>query len=185
MIYRAFLLLAFVTSSSSVLGQEAESENEVSVSFLDTSYTYRRSENGQHEFTPSGQEDLSAWTDKISLICMPEITDGKGLNALSENVKGFYDSSGVVLSSGTVPKTETAEAQHLVVAGRVGDGLLDVVMARLLLVEGSGTVLFYSRRTYGDDATAVADAWLVENSAKVQNALMKFADFPDCELLTK
>ena len=104
---------------------------------------------------------------------------------LAENVKSFYENSGVVLSTGIVPKTKSAEAQHLVVAARVGDGQIDVVMARLLLVYDRGTVLFYSRRTYGDDATAVADAWLVENGDKVQDALMKFSDFPDCTLLMR
>ena len=39
-------------------------------------YEHRWSRNGQHEYTPAGQEDLERWRDMLSLVVRSDVADG-------------------------------------------------------------------------------------------------------------
>ena len=69
-------------------------------------YFHRWSQNDQHEFTPTGQDDLEKWSDMITINVYPTAHDGDALavkaNAVLENYKSH---GGRVLRTDSVPRT--------------------------------------------------------------------------------
>src|SRR5215470_18785344 len=50
-------------------------------SFAGVEYFHRFTKDDQHEFTPNGQEDLSAWTDMVTINIYRKAKDGEALAA--------------------------------------------------------------------------------------------------------
>ena len=120
----------------------------------------------------------------LTIIYLPHIGDGEGLAAVANNVYSMYQNSGVILNTGSVPRTESAEAQHLIVAALTGDDLLEVAMARLVIVDEIGVILVFSHRFYGDDSSQAMEAWFTNYGESSQDALMEFTDIPAREQLS-
>jgi hypothetical protein len=76
-------------------------------------YFHRWSQNDQHEFTPTGQDDLEKWSDMITISVYPTAHDGDALavraNAVLENYKSH---GGRVLRTDSVPRTPDRPAEH-------------------------------------------------------------------------
>ncbi len=142
-------------------------------------YLHRWSMNGQHEFTPEGQEDLEKWSDMITMNVYPDAHDGEALavkaNAVLENYKSH---KGMVLKTSSVPRTPDRPAEHFVAVVFGRPNFIEVAFARLKLVDGVGCSIVYSHRIYGEKIGDQMSAWLNKNGPEMEKALMEWNDMP-------
>ncbi len=142
-------------------------------------YLHRWSMNGQHEFTPEGQEDLEKWSDMITMNVYPDAHDGEALavkaNAVLENYKSH---KGMVLKTSSVPRTPDRPAEHFVAVVFGRPNFIEVAFARLKLVDGVGCSIVYSHRIYGEKIGDQMSAWLDKNGPEMEKALMEWNDMP-------
>jgi hypothetical protein len=154
------------------------------ISFNGTDYSHRWSRDGQSEYTPQGEEDLSAWTSMVTIVVHDWARNGDQVAELANRVLGNYQARGKILRTDSRPRTTGREAEHFAAAVLGSPGYLEAAFARMLLAEGRGVVIVYSRRFYG---TAVGDqmsAWLGKNGAAVEKALMGWKGLPSLAALT-
>ena len=162
----------------------AYAENDSSVlKFGGDEYLYRWSEGNQHEFTPSGQADLSDWKDMLTINVYPDVRDGDGLANVANNLLSLYKDSGMILKTDSVARTDQSEAEHMMVAVLGTEELLEAVVVRLRLVEGQGEAIVLSHRIYGSDAGDQMSKWLNEHGAAREEALMEWESMPALDLL--
>ena len=147
--------------------------------FKGASYFHRWSLNDQHEFTPTGQEDLQKWADMITMNVYPDVHDGDTLAARANAVLEKYKSAeALVLKTDSVPRTPDRPAEHFiaVVFGRAN--FAEVAYARFKLVDGQGCSIVYSHRLYGEKVGYQMTAWMKANGAEIEKALMGWSDMP-------
>ena len=147
--------------------------------FGDVGYFHRWSQNDQHEFTPTGQDDLEKWADMITINVYPSAHDGDALavkaNAVLENYKSH---GGRVLRTNSVPRTPDRPAEHFtaVVFGR--PNFIEAAFGRFKLVDGVGCSIVYSHRIYGEKVGDHMSKWLNDNGPKMEKMLMDWNNSP-------
>ena len=113
-------------------------------------YFHRWSDNDQHEFTPTGRDDLQKWTDMIAINVYPSAHAVDALaakaNAVLENYKSH---GGQVLRTDSVPRTPDRPAEHFIAVVFGRRDFLEAACARFKLVDGVGCSILYSHRIYG------------------------------------
>ena len=149
-------------------------------------YLHRWSMNHQHEFTPEGQEDLEKWSDMITMNVYPDSHDGEALaakaNAVLENYKNHQAR---VLRTNSVPRTPDRPAEHFIAVVFGRPNFIEVAFARFKLVDGLGCSIVYSHRIYGEKFGDHLSAWLKNNGAEKEKALMEWNDIPSPASLNK
>lgn len=143
----------------------------VGITFRGRGYAHRWSGEGQHEFTPPGQEDLSAWRDMVTLNEHPAVRDDAGVAALAHTVLGNYQRvRAVVLATDVV----AGGAEYFACVAFRAPAFTEVAFSRFCLRGGEGRVVTYGHRIHGggDDAVRV---WLDGNAAAVHAVLMGWA----------
>jgi hypothetical protein len=115
--------------------------------FQGQTYQHRWSKNGQHEFTPAGQEDLSRWKEMITLNVHDEVHDSEQLAALANAVLGNYQRMGQILFTDSRPMTLDMPAEHMMAAQLQQGDQQETAYARVALVDGTGMVVVYSKRS--------------------------------------
>jgi hypothetical protein len=150
----------------------------MSLVFRGVDYEHRWSKGNQNEFTPREQKDLSSWRDMITLNLHEAVTNGEQLAEVANRVLANYQRAGKILRTDSKPRTQTRSAEHLIVAVLGNRSFLEAVFARLLLVDGAGTVAVYSHRVYGTDAGPAMGQWLQANGPQVESALMAWDKLP-------
>lgn len=180
MIKKISLLITICVLSFSVIAEETEISEGLSSLQLDgTEFIHRWSQGSQHEYTPQGQEDLQAWTDMVTIIIFPEVTDGEQLAQIANNILSRYKQIGAIVRTNSIPRTETSEAEHLIVAILGDKGVMEAVFARIKMVQGKGTATVWSRREYGEtDAAEAIGNWLKENGAAREQVFMTWEGYP-------
>jgi hypothetical protein len=147
--------------------------------FKQVSYFHRWSQNEQHEFTPATQEDLEKWADMITINGYSDVRDGEGLaaraNAVLENYKAHQ---AIVLKTDSVPRTADHPAEHLIAVVFGRPTFIEVAFARFRLVEGKGFSVVYSHRIYGTKIGDQMSAWLKDNGAATEKALLEWKSIP-------
>jgi hypothetical protein len=142
-------------------------------------YLHRWSMNGQHEFTPEGQEDLEKWSEMITTNVYPDTHDGEALaakaNAVLENYKSH---NGLVLKTSSIPRTSDRPAEHFIAVVFGRPNFIEVAFARFKLVEGVGCSIVYSHRIYGKKIGDQMSAWLSKNGPGMEKALLEWNDMP-------
>ena len=142
-------------------------------------YLHRWSMNHQHEFTAEGQEDLEKWSDMITINVYPDAHDGEALatkaNAVLENYKSH---NGKVLRTSSVPRTSKQPAEHFIAVVFGRPNFIEVALARFKLVDGVGCSIVYSHRIYGEKIGDQMSAWLKNNGAEKEKALMEWNEIP-------
>ncbi|MFY9608535.1 MAG: hypothetical protein WAU45_07960 [Blastocatellia bacterium] len=104
-----FFLCATIGSAQ----KRADAKSETTVRFNQTQYLHRWSQNDQHEFTPPGQEDLSKWTDMLTINLYRRVNDGEGLALVANRVlENYKNQKGRVLRTVSVPRTVENPAEH-------------------------------------------------------------------------
>jgi hypothetical protein len=116
------------------------------ISFNGTDYFHRWSKDGQHEYTPKGEEDLSAWTSMVTIVVHDWARNGDQLAELANRVLGNYQARGKILRTLSRPRTRDQEAEHFAVVVFGDPKFLEAAFARMLLAESQGVVIVYSRR---------------------------------------
>jgi hypothetical protein len=148
------------------------------VTFNDTEYIFRSSEGGLYRFTPEGQEDLSKWSDMLSINIYPGSQGEHALRDIFHSVFATYVLDGDVEAGESQPNTKTGRIEHLVVVTFVMPDFDESLRARFLLVGESCVGITHSHRTYGESANTDLQAWLDGGGADVTEKLMEWDDYP-------
>lgn len=176
------LVVALALAGGTFAGAAGETPGQrPALDFGGTAYLHRWSAEGQeqHEYTPAGQEDLKAWREMITVIYFPQFTDGEGLAQAANRSVAYYQSiKGQILHTRSVPATETAPAEHLLIAVLPGENVVEAVFARHKLVAGVATVTLVAHREYGPERVAAMQTWLGEYAHLTDTALMAWAGIP-------
>jgi hypothetical protein len=155
--------------------EEAKTASKKSVTFNKTEYVHRWSQGDQHEFTPPGQEDLSKWTDMLTVNVYHDAVDGDGLALVANKVLGAYQNhKGTVVRTDSVPRTTEKPAEHLVVVVLGDPKFLEAVLARFVLVNNKGVAIIRSHRVYGSRAGPEMSEWLKADGPSMEKALMEW-----------
>jgi hypothetical protein len=163
----------------------AGSEQALSISFGSDTFVHRWSKDGQNEFTPPEQPDLSAWRDMVTINVHPSVRDGEQLASLANTVLTRYKSSGKIIATDLIAKTGSQPAQHLAIAMLGSPQFLEAVFARFMLMDGHGVVIVYSHRVYGSKAGAEMSDWLKNNGSRSTNTLMTWTGSPTVDTLKR
>ena len=142
-------------------------------------YFHRWSQNDQHEFTPTGQDDLEKWSDMITINVYPSAHDGDALavkaNAVLENYKSH---GGRVLRTNSVPRTPDRPAEHFIAVVFGRPNFIEEAFGRFKLVDGVGCSIVYSHRIYGEKVGDQMSKWLNDNGPKMEKMLMDWNNSP-------
>lgn len=172
-----FLALCFVSAAAA---QDTDKkEKDVEFSLADVKYFHRFTKDDQHEYTPTGQEDLKAWKDMVTIYYYRKAKEGEKLaataNSLLENYKA---AKGLVVKTDSVPKTKDKPAAHLVVVIFGRPEFTEVAFARFKMHDGVGTAVIYSHRIYGKKIGNEMSARLEKNGPDTEKMLMKWDAMP-------
>jgi hypothetical protein len=177
-LFYALILIFPVCAIVGAAQKRAQPESRMNLNFNQTEYLHRWSQNDQHEFTPPGQEDLSKWTDMLTLNFYPQARDGDGLALVANQVlENYKTNQAKILKTDSVPRTSTKPAEHLIVVVFGRPTFLEAVEARLKLVNGKGVAVIYSHRVYGKAVGPEMSNWLKAQGASIEKALMAW-EFP-------
>jgi len=170
---------------ASASAQETDSRKPAAtvLSFGGVGYLHRWSKRGQHEFTPAPQTDLATWQDMVTVNVLDAVRDADQLAAAANTVLGRYESHGKVLRTNSRPRTTAQPAEHFVAAVLGNPAFLEAAFARLVLVDGVGTVVVYSHRVYGAQAGPAMSDWLKGHGAQVERLLMAWDKLPTAAAL--
>jgi hypothetical protein len=148
------------------------------VTFGGAEYVHRWSQNGQNEFTPADQPDLKSWRDMVTIIVNERVTNGEQLAQLANGVVDNYTRAGEIIRTDSRPRTAKAEAEHFIAAMLHGPGVTEAVFARVLMAEGRGMIVVYSRRAYGQHSQTSIGPWMDRNGPATERALMAWTGMP-------
>ncbi len=164
--------------------QAAEKTPAAAFDFKGVQYFHRWSKDNQHEFTPEKQEDLEHWTDMMTVNGYPDVHDGEALATTANAVLENYKKHGArVLRTDSKPRTADRPAEHLIAVVFGRPGFIELVFARLKMVEGEGCSLVYSHRIYGEKVEDEAKTWLKANGEQTEAALMEWNSMPSPKAL--
>ena len=154
------------------------SASPLTLSFGGVTVMHRWSEGNLHEFTPKGQEDLSKWREMVSLNVHPEARTGEQLAEVANRVLSNYQQYGKILRTDSKPRTAKTEAEHLLAAILINPQFLEAAFARILLHDGEGLVVVYSKRVLGAKAGNEMSGWLEKNGPSTEDTLMAWTGLP-------
>ena len=147
--------------------------------FADVKYFHRFTEKDQHEYTPTGQEDLEAWTEMVTLIVYRDVKDGEGLATTANNVLETYKANkAIVVKTTSVPRTQNKPAEHLIVVIFGRPEFIEVAFSRFRMYNGLGSAVVFSHRIYGKAVGNLMQQWLEKNGQATEANLMKWDAMP-------
>ena len=157
----------------------ATTEGKAAFVFGGVGYFHRWTQKDQHEFTPTGQDNLQKWSDMITINLYPSAHDGDALavkaNAVLENYKSH---GGRVLRTDSIPRTPDRPAEHFIAVVFGRPNFLEGAFARFKLMDGVGCSIVYSHRIYGEKVGDQMSSWLNDNSPKLEKMLMDWNNIP-------
>ena len=177
------LACSVLAAAAAEPGPPAAAGPGATLSFDGTAYFHRWSGQGQIEYTPQGEEDLSAWKSMVTINVHDWARTGDQLAELANRVLGNYQATGKVLRTDSKPRTKDHEAEHFAAVILGQPKFLEAAFARVLLVEGHGVVIVYSKRFYGAAVGNEMSAWLEKNGAAIEKALMSWTGMPSLAAL--
>jgi hypothetical protein len=176
--YFAMILIFSIYATLGAAQKEADTKSKIKLNFNQIEYLHRWSQNDQHEFTPPGQEDLSKWTDMLTINFYQQVSDGESLASVANQVlENYKNQQGRVLRTVSVPRTIEKPAEHLIVVVFGRPTFLEAAQARFKLVNGKGVSIIYSHRVYGKAVGPEMSAWLKDNGPSIEKVLMAW-EFP-------
>jgi len=177
--YRVILMFLFCATVGSAQ-KGADSKSKTTLNFNQTEYIHRWAQNDLHEFTPPGQEDLSKWTDMLSINVYRQVKDGEGLASVANQVlENYKQQKGRVLRTVSIPRTVEKPAEHLIVVVMGRPTFLEAVQARFKLIGGKGVSIIYSHRVYGEKAGPEMSTWLKDHGPSLEKVLMAWEIPPE------
>ena len=173
--------LFFAQNIVNVLALQAGNSKDktAAFSFAGANYFHRFTKGDQHEYTPSGQENLNAWTDMITIWTYPRAKGGDDLAAVANAVlENYKTNKAIVVKTDSVPRTEQKPAEHLIAVIFGRPDFIEAVFARFRMHNGVGSSVIYSHRIYGKSAGNQMSAWLKTNGPAMERDLMKWDAMP-------
>lgn len=114
----------------------------------------------------------------VTLNVHESVRNGDQLAGLANGVLANYRRAGRVIRTASRPRTDARPAEHLIVALLQAPGLVEAVLARVVLVDGVGVVVVRSHRAYGARAADSAGDWLAANGPALEASLMAWSVTP-------
>ena len=140
---------------------------------------HRWSQNDQHEFTPTGQDDLEKWSDMITINVYPTAHDGDALAVKANVVLENYKSHGCrMLRTDSVPRTPDRPAEHFIAVVFGRSNFIEATFGCFKLVDGVGCSIVHSHRIYGEKVGDQMSKWLNDNGPKMEKMLMDWNNSP-------
>ena len=144
-----------------------------SFKFAGLEYQHRFSKGDLHEWTPTAQADLNKWKDMVTLNVYRHVKSGEDLAKAANSVLETYKANqAVVVRTNSVPRTDKAEAEHLIVVLFPRPDLIEASFARFYIRSGFGYSLVYGHRVYGKKAGNDMSTWLKANGPSIEKSLM-------------
>jgi hypothetical protein len=145
------------------------------VTFRGTEYLLRPLDGKTYEFTPPGQDDLSAFTDMLALNQFPTAHDQGALDTISSRTLAIAQGAkATILRTISVPASGQQPGEHFFSAVVQNPHSVDFDATRFVLVDKQVVVVYYTHRTYGQSAAATTSAWVAKNAAEVEHQLLQF-----------
>ncbi len=145
------------------------------VTFRGTEYLLRSSHGNVYDFTPSGQEDLSAFTDMLALDLYPAAHDQEALATITSRVQAIArGAKATILRTISVSASGQQPGEHFLAAVLPTPHGVDFDVAHLVLVDQQGVGVFYTHRSYGESAAGTTSEWVKKNAADVEQQLLQF-----------
>ena len=187
---RRSILLAFAAATAAALTATAtphgstvsaaatadvQSPATAKVTFRGTEYLLRSSQGNGHDFTPRGQEDLSTFTDMLTLNLYPAAHDQEALATITSRVQAIAQGAkSTILRTISVSASGQQPGQHFLAAVMPTPHGVDFDAIRFVLVDNQGVGVFYTHRSYGESAAGTTNAWVTKNAADVEQQLLQF-----------
>jgi hypothetical protein len=185
---RGFLMAGLALAAAAGPARAAKADA-MTLTFRGTPFVHRWSKDGQHEFTPAADADLTTWRDMVTLNVHAKVTAGDQLAQVANQVLANYERNGKIVQTRSVPRTATQPAEHLIVAVLRTPQLLEAAFARCLLHDGVGLVAVVSHRIYGASSGAGAgpemSRWLGAPGQTTEQALMGWSALPPVSRLNR
>jgi len=153
------------------------------ITFDGKAFVHRWSKQGQHEFTPTGEDDLARWREMVTIDVHNRVSTGGELADVANRVLANYQRHGKIVRTDSRPRTPEHPAEHFVAAMLAGQSLFEATFARFMLVDGVGAVVVYSRRFYGSEAAADVADWVRAHGPTVEHTLMAWNGMPSIRAL--
>lgn len=137
-----------------------------------------------HEYTPAGQEDLKAWTDMLTILFYQDIKGPEGLAGSANVVLNLYKQNGAqIIGTTSMPKTDDAPAEHLIIAAFSMDEHAEAVFAKFKLVGDTSAAAILSHRISGNKEETIKEmqVWLDTNIPLYTKALLEAYTVPGIE----
>jgi len=144
-----------------------------SIFFNGRTYQHRWSNGGQHEFTPTGQEDLSSWMDMLTLWVDPRVRDAASLASEVDRVVASYRKiNGQNLNVFFIPNGSERSGEYFISARLGNSPVVEFVAARFVLHETQGVGIMYSHRIYGPSAAERLIPWMESHGPELAVVLL-------------
>jgi hypothetical protein len=154
---------------------DVKSPETARVTFRGAEYLLRSSHGNGYDFTPRGQEDLSAFTDMLELNLYPGAHDQEALATITSRVQAIAQGAkATVLRTISVPASGQQPGEHFLAAVMPTPHGADFDAIHFVLVDNQGVGVFYTHRSYGESAAGAANAWATKNAADVEQQLKQF-----------
>jgi hypothetical protein len=172
-LYYGVILIFLICATAGPAQKRTDTNSKATLNFNQTEYIHRWAQNDLHEFTPPGQEDLSKWTDMLSINIYRQVKDGESLASVANQVlENYKNQQARVLRTVSIPRTAEKPAEHLIVVVFGRPTFLEAVQARFKLIGGKGISIIYSHRAYGKAAGPEMSTWLRDHGPALEKALM-------------
>ena len=145
------------------------------VTFRGTEYLLRSLDGKTYEFTPPGQEDLSAFTDMLALNLFPTAHDQVALDTITSRTLAIAQGAkATVLRTISVSASGQQPGEHFFAAVVPTPHDVDFDATRFVLVDKQVVGVYYTHRSYGPSAAGTTSAWVTKNAVDVEQQLLHF-----------
>lgn len=144
---------------------QRQANTQLALSFDGKRYLHRYSKNGQHEFTPAGQEDLQRWQEMMTLV-VNQGFDTEKTRRWAEAMAAGYKERGMLIQADQPPG---GEYRMLGVLG--APGVIEVNFVRVMPYGSAAMAAMVQRRFYGEDGRQMAD-WVRDNTPRISGLLV-------------
>jgi len=171
------VLVLVVLASPIALAKEPAKPAAAKLKFAGLEFVHRESRNGRSDFTPASEPGKD-WRDRVTIIVRDNVTSKDQLSSIAGNLVATVSDLGEVVRTDSVANPQTQETEHFFAAKLEGNGFTQAAFARLALVEGKGTVVVYSHRSYGEHSAETSTGWMDRNGETIEGDLMSWTGMP-------
>ena len=173
---KVFVLL--VVAMPIALAKEPVKAAAAKLEFGGVQYVHRVSMNDRNDFTPAAQPDLKSWRDRVTIVVRENVTGSEQLSSIAANLVETVGDLGEVVRTNPMANPRTQQTEYFLAARLEGNGFTQAAFARLALVEGKGTVVVYSHRSYGEHSAETSTGWMDRNGESIEGKLMSWTGMP-------